>query len=255
MKLKLETASSGDFVTKGKLIPSVKDAFISFKEKDYKIRFGIQSPPTFSMIKALWGYRSLEKTSVDLQKWSSSRDFGISLTKKGDFFSFALMFGNSSSNKSEVDKEKRLYASFGITPVEALYIEIYGDYNGLFASYNQYLVHGFVSYKTTSFRIGLLYSRKGSLNDNTSNNLVSCYAVYSLKEGLDFILRYDKTMEANTKGEDISYIPFSSASPANFVLTGISYTISNKVQIMPNVKFVYYDSASVSYDLYPNLTL
>jgi len=72
VKFRFEMASPGDFTSNIKLTPAVKDAFIAFKEDFGKITFGIQSPPTFAKVEGLWGYRSLEKTPLDLQGWSSS---------------------------------------------------------------------------------------------------------------------------------------------------------------------------------------
>jgi len=108
VKFRFEMASSGDFTSNTKLTPAVKDAFIAFNEDFGKIKIGIQSTPTFAKVKGLWGYRSLEKTPLDLQKWSSSRDFGISFIGKQSIFSYTLMLGNSSSNKSETDKGEKL---------------------------------------------------------------------------------------------------------------------------------------------------
>ena len=255
VKFRFEMASSGDFNTKSKLAPAVKDAFIAFKEDFGKITFGIQSPPTFAKVEGLWGYRSLEKTPLDLQGWASSRDFGISFAGKQSILSYTLMLGNSSGNKSETDKGKRLYASVGITPIEGFYIEFYGDYNGIDASSKDYIAQGFVSYKTSPFRIGLLYSRKGTLGDTNAYNIISGYGVYSVNEGLDVILRYDKMLDGGGKGEGISYIPFATNTPSNFVLAGLSYSINKKVKVMPNIEYVFYDTTGVSSDLYPRLTL
>lgn len=99
----------------------------------------------------------------------------------------------------------------------------------------------------------MLYSKKeGNTN---KNNIILGHGVFSVQEGLDVIARYDKVFEANEKGDDISYIPFASNSPSNFVLAGISYSVKKQVKIMPNIEYVFYDSTRVYSDLYPRLTL
>ena len=91
VKFRLEMTSPNDFTSNiNKLTAAAKDAFNAFNEDFGKIKIGIQSTPTFAKVKGLWGYRSLEKTPLDLQKWSSSRDFGISFIGKQSIFSYTL---------------------------------------------------------------------------------------------------------------------------------------------------------------------
>jgi len=101
----------------------------------------------------------------------------------------------------------------------------------------------------------VLYSRKGTLGNTNANNIISGYGVFSVKEGLNVIVRYDKMLDGGGKGKDISYIPFANNALSNFVLAGISYSMKKQVKIMPNIGYVFYDSTRVYSDLYPRLTL
>ena len=257
IRLRIEMGSPGDFSTKSKLIPAVKNASISYKlTPSKKAVFGIQSPPTFEKIEHIWGYRSLEKTPLDMQKWASSRDFGISLSGKKSFFSYNIMFGNNSSNKSETDKAKKIYTSVGITPLKGVYFEFYGDYGGINSDKKKdYIMQGFASYSSSPTRIGILFSRKGDTEDTVVYNILSGFGVFAIKENIDVIIRYDRMFQANAKGEAISYIPFSNISPSSFILAGVSYSIHKNIKIMPNIEYVIYDTSSVSADVYPRLTL
>jgi hypothetical protein len=78
-RLRFETASASDFVSKSLLIPFVKDAYLSYSFSGQELKAGIMSPPSFAQLEKIWGYRILEKTPLDLQRWTTSRDFGISL--------------------------------------------------------------------------------------------------------------------------------------------------------------------------------
>jgi len=257
IRLRTEMSSPGDFSKSSKLTPTVKNASISYKATSSNmITVGIQSPPTFEKIEGIWGYRSLEKTPLDMQKWASSRDFGISLNGKQKVFSYDIMFGNNSSNKSETDKAKKLYVSLGISPREAVYVEFYGDYGGINSEKKKdYIIQGFASYKSSPFRAGVLFSRKGDTEDTVAYNLLSAFGVFPLKENIDAIIRYDRMFQANPEGEAISYIPFSNSSPFSFILAGVSYSIHKNIKIMPNIEYVRYDTPSVSADIYPRLTL
>ncbi len=257
IRLRTEMSSPGDFATKSKLIPAVKNASISYKlMSGNKITVGIQSPPTFENIEHIWGYRSLEKTPLDMQKWASSRDFGISLAGKQTAFSYNIMLGNNSSNKSETDKAKKLYASAGITPLKDVYFEFYGDYGGMNSDEKRdYIMQVFASYSSSPTRIGILFSRKGDTEDTVEYNILSGFGVFAIKENIDAVIRYDKTFEANPKAEDMSYIPFSDISPSSFILAGISCSLHKNIKIMPNIEYVMYDTSSVSADIYPRLTL
>jgi len=78
-RFKLETSSSGDFISNFLLVPFVKDAFLNYNFLGQDPQVGIISTPSGENIEPLWGYRVLEKTPCDLQMFGSSRDFGISL--------------------------------------------------------------------------------------------------------------------------------------------------------------------------------
>ncbi|MCD6277695.1 hypothetical protein J7J69_05575 [candidate division WOR-3 bacterium] len=255
IRLRLEMGSPGKFNTKSTLNPVVKDAFISFNGDAGKLTFGIQPTPTFAKVEDSWGYRSLEKTPLDLQKWSSSRDFGISFTGRRSILDYKLMIGNSSSNKSECNKGKRVYGALGVTPIDGLYIEFYGDYSGIYSSNKDYIVQGFASYRCSLFRIGMLYAVKGEIGNSQKRNILSGYGVFNTGEKLDVIVRCDRMFEANPEGEAISYIPFAQNSPSTFILVGLSYEIYKNIKIIPNVEYVIYDSSAVSPDMYPRLTL
>ena len=74
MRLRLEMASPGDFTSSSKLTPVVKDAYLSAKLGGQSLLFGIISTPTWgSTIEDFWGFRSVEKTPLDLYKMGLSR--------------------------------------------------------------------------------------------------------------------------------------------------------------------------------------
>ncbi|MCZ7612909.1 MAG: hypothetical protein M5T52_05070 [Ignavibacteriaceae bacterium] len=93
--------------------------------------FGIQPPPSFDVAEDYWGYRSLEKTIMDLRGIVSSRDFGVALKGKlnsGGTINYCLMYGNGITVDTETDRYKRSYAHIDLKPSENIDITVYGDY-------------------------------------------------------------------------------------------------------------------------------
>ncbi len=253
-RLRFEMASPGDFTKKDLLHPTVKDAYISLKQYFGSLTFGIQGTPTFNSVEKIWGYRSIEKTPLDLQKWSSSRDFGLSLKGKSNILSYFLMFGNGASNKSETDKTKNLYTSLGITPFKGLYAEVYGDYR-VGPDDKSYTMQGFLAYSGEKLRFGIQYARRGIGGETPSYSILSGFGILKLKKNTDIIIRYDKAFEANTDAEKISYIPMSSASSSNLIIMGVSFSPLKGVKIIPNLEYVFYSDSSINPDIFPRLTL
>lgn len=268
MRLRFEMNSPGDFVSKTTLTPVVKDAYLNFKGGNQNVRVGIQSPPTFDRIEDIWGYRSLEKTPLDLFKIRSSRDFGIALKgtldKQGNI-TYTLMYGNGSSNKAETNQGKVFYGRLGFQPLANLYLEIYGDYETSVNNQNSYVYQGFASYQGNWGRIGLqLSNQQVEQEDNSLEyRVVSAFAVLKAGEKIDLIGRYDHTWGDgfNEKffGQKIAYIPMGVDVQPRLIIGALSWNAAQNVWIIPNLKYVFYQADQAKEkpeeDLYANLTL
>lgn len=275
MRLRLEFNSPGDFTSASTLTPMVKDAYLSYKTGGQELMFGIMPTPTFALIENLWGYRSLEKTPLDLQKMAPSRDFGIALKGNIDAskkVSYNLMFANGASNKGETDKGKRFYGSLAFKPVDGLIIEVYGDYETQKDDKSYYVYQGFVGYGDSWGRIGAMYSRRhfkqeiaGADDVKNDYDIISAFAVVKASEKVDIIARYDRNFgdgfEQNYSGHSISYIPFADnpGAPSNLIIGAISWQAAKNVWLIPNIKYVFYGEpdagAKPSEDIYANMTL
>jgi len=264
MRLRLEMSSPGDFDEKDKMKPVVKDAWLNADiGGGQNLVFGIVSTPTWgSNVEDVWGYRSLEKTPLDLMKMGSSRDFGIGLQgdlDKNGTVSYHLLFGNGASNKSETNKGKKFYGSVAFKPAKGLLIEAYGDYETTTEDESYYVYQGFAAYQGDWGRVGLLYANRHYKEEEKEFDLgmFSGFAVISASEKMDIIARYDKMLEEPVQ-KTISYIPFSTEAPSNLIMGGISYEIAKSIWVIPNVKYVFYDEPDEGEtpgdDMYVNLT-
>jgi hypothetical protein len=259
IRFRMEFNQNGDFVTKGKITPYIKDAFFQrmFNKRD-SIIIGISAPPTYDVIEEIWGYRDIEKTALDLQKIRDSRDFGVAFKGKKDKISYHLFLGNGSGTDVELDKGKAFYAAVGYELPKNFFIQAYGDYDYKDADNSSYVMQIFLAYKGSIFRIGAHYSYSSfeAKGANYRQDIASVFAIYKINDKSDFILRYDAMLYPNPKGESISYLPFSAKADSNLVIAGISFAPHKSIKFSPNIKYIFYSDKieDVKSDLYVNLT-
>lgn len=76
-RFRLEMSNEGDFESNSDMVPIVKDAWLKYKFANQSIYLGMSATPTFALIEDTWGYRSVEKVSVDLYKMGSSKNLEL----------------------------------------------------------------------------------------------------------------------------------------------------------------------------------
>ena len=130
-RFRLESAH-GDFGSASKITPFVKHAYLEWSNlvPNHKLYLGIAETNAFKNAEELWGYRSIEKTAMDLNKISSSADMGIAL--KGDLslkvHHWLTLMNGTGYGSAEVDKYKKVGYAFWITPINSMILEGYADY-------------------------------------------------------------------------------------------------------------------------------
>ena len=130
-RFRLEASDSK--IGSGGPVPFVKDMWIDWQyTDDHSARLGVMPPPVFQLSEGVWGYRSLEKTILDLQGVNSSRDFGIRfdgpVPVHGDLVRYAVMLANGNGNRADDDKYKKGYAQISIHPSDKLVFSMGADY-------------------------------------------------------------------------------------------------------------------------------
>ena len=245
-RLRMEYASNDFTKSSSRLFPFVKDAYLKWKIKEHSLIIGISPTPTWEKIEKIWGYRSLEKTPLDLQKFGSSRDFGIAMKgyiDSGKKLNYHIMFANGEGNKSENNKQKKIMGSLGLN-LKPFYIEFYTDWKEGKGYTDIYTFQGFVSFRNEKFRTGLQYAiqkRENEPDTVLSYEIASLFFVINLNKKLSFIFRYDKTFDPNPEGERISYIPMSESAPSNLIIAGVDLKLHEYVSLIPNIEYVFYD--------------
>lgn len=258
-RLRLEMSDVGDFTTKAKMIPYVKDAYLQVKIGRQTLIAGISGSPTIGGIEGLWGYRHLEKTPLDLFKLGNSREFGIAL-KGGNSTYYHIMFANGNANSSESNKGKKFLGSFGLKPAKGLLLEVYADYEWDFKNGKSYSVlQGLAGYEGRWGRTGFLYANRHYRHGDIEKNygLFSGFVIVNASDSIDVIIRFDKLFNESIE-KTISYIPFSTEAMVNFLITAVSFQVTDNVWLIPNVKFAFYENTTIGEkpgnDIYLNIT-
>lgn len=249
VRLRTEMSSPGDFTTKSTMTPAVKDAYLQWKSGNTKVLFGVSSTPTWGVIESIWGYRSVEKTPLDLQKFGSSRDFGLAvkgkLDKDGRVY-YHAMFSNGASNKSETNKQKMIMGALGAWLSDNIVIEGYADYDGRPDHENRHTLQGFIAYKTAKARAGVQVSRQtrqmGVGAEDRDWTIWSAFAAAQVSPKTAVFARVDGNSDPNPDGAGISYIPFDTTAKPTFIVAGLDFTLSSNVHVMPNVEMVTYSA-------------
>ncbi|MBI4534669.1 MAG: hypothetical protein HY708_00225, partial [Ignavibacteriae bacterium] len=267
-----QSARSSD----GKISVLVKDAYLRWKNvfRGSDFYFGIQPTPAFGVSENVWGYRSLEKTIMDLRGAVSSRDFGVALTGKIDgagMFNYTVMVGNGAGNRPETDKYKRYYILIYIKPMTNLHVTLFGDYTdrgNISDLYNtltpqesvpngSFTTAAFVGYTEKNlFNVGVegfLQTRQNGFNDVASLSLkslnsigISAFGSVTIHQGVDLVGRFDffdPNINAKARGDR-----------RNFIIGAIAWRADKNVSFIPNVQIETYSSLPGGRSIEPSIT-
>lgn len=264
MRFRLEMNSPGDFKTSTTLIPFVKDAYLSTKIGKHTLMLGLISTPLYDNLDEYWGYRPMEKTPIDLFKFGNSREFGLGLKGALDAknkLTYTVVVGNGAGTKSETDHGKAVYGRLNFQPIPALFLELYADYTNTGNDSSVNIFQAFAGVKGNWGRSGLNFGLRNAKQAGASSDMkfISLFGVFKLCQKLEFVARFDRLLDPNPNGSKIDYIPMANNAKANVLLAGLGWALSENVKIIPNIKYVFYDTpesgSKPSSDLYAYLTL
>lgn len=265
IRMRFEMNTAGDFSSKSKMSPVIKDAYLKWKKNQHSILFGISPTPTWDVIEKFWGYRSVEKTALDLQKFGSSRDFGLSF--KGTLDSekrveYHLMVANGNSNSSENNEGKKILFALTGKFKNGVLIQGYADFDERPGETNRYTLQGFAAIQKENFRVGVQYAhqnRQVAGGNDQKLQIGSVFGAAKLSDKVWGFARIDRTFDPNPDGNKISYIPFDKTAKSNFIVAGIDFLPAKNVHLIPNIEAVLYSDndagTSPDTDVIPRFTL
>ncbi len=253
-RLRFEMNSPGDFTTTTPITPFVKDAYLNYKRSDaFSVIAGISPPPTFEVIENFWGYRSVEKTPVDLQRLQGSRDLGVGF--KGAFtggrFKYHAMYANGGNVPQENNEGQAAYLSLGWYPSSNLFFEVYGDKEDRSADEERTTYQGFVGFSGGWGRFGGQYTSQTRSQPGRADidiDLVSGFVVFKVRPTVSLLARYDNVMDPNPGASGIAYLPMVNTAESELYIVGVDWTIGPKINLIPNVEHVKYKSVTSAAD-------
>jgi len=263
MRLRFEMNSAGDFTSRSKLEPFVKDAYLRWKfSGNHSTYLGLSSTHTWQTVESHWGYRQVEKTVLDLQRLGSSRELGVAF--RGSFDSqrkvrYHFQVANGAGTGSESDAEKKVLFSLGLYPTESVVLEFYTDYDNRPLDEYRRTFQGFVGFKQDWGRLGVQYAHQTRNGDpDLELDAFSVYGVWKLSQRASLFGRYDRMLDPNPDGARISYIPFDPTAESNLFIAGVDLRVNNQFSLIPNLVIIRYDKredgTQPSTDFIPRMT-
>jgi len=250
-RFRLEANDAG-FGVGGKMSTAVKDAFMKYKKNGRSLVVGLSPTPTWSFTEVLWGYRSVAKTIIDMNKVGSSRDLGVLFETPLDAngkVKAQFMVGNGNSNKSETDNHKKGYVRLAMAPSKSFGINVYADYETRPGDQDR-----------TTFS-GLLYSQN-------SNRAFGLEAVWQNRKnavgGADSTVKGISAFGRAKTKEDfgvfgrIDYLDPSDQTPDDAVtriFAGVGIMPDPKIHIMPNIIVESSQDSAIETVITPRVTI
>jgi hypothetical protein len=193
VRFRLESESNA-YGSTSKINPFVKHAYIEWSNlvPNHKLYLGIAETNAFKNSEEYWGYRSIEKTIMDLNKISSSADMGLAL--KGDLNSnvhhWLTVMNGTGYGASEGDRFKKIGYALWLTPAKGLIVEGYADYEKQdpaepqtatamsagkdYAGSTGYMTwKAFVGYDRPRYTVGAEYFQRTNQNSGIKNAVIT----------------------------------------------------------------------------------
>jgi hypothetical protein len=275
VRFRLESEHSGT----SKINPFVKHAYLECNNliANHKLYLGIAETNAFKNSEEYWGYRSIEKTIMDLNKISSSADMGIAL--KGDLtptvHHWLTIMNGTGYGSAEVDKYKKIGYALWVTPMTGLIIEGYVDYekqdpdNTLLSSAKDFsgssgynTLKAFAGYEAPQFTLGIETFMRTNSESGIENVTVDTSGIISSDKTdikrfgysifgswitpipkVKLFARYDYYDKNNN---DDAYTKFDASTGAltgglddeeTLLIAGLDYIPRGNIHIMPNIMF------------------
>jgi len=237
------------------LRPYIKHAYLRWNNliPQGKFSFGLVNTPTFYLADEVWGYRSVEKTIMDLRRIASSADLGVTLegkfTKSG-VLNYHVLVANGAGTRAETDKNKRVYINAPVKIQKNFYLVPYFDYEGGDQGKSKNTFALFAGLQTSSLHGGVEVFQKTS-NKALKNNVdkteegFSVFGAVKAAAKVKLLARYD-VYDPNTDLAD---------DGNTFIIAGLDFAPEKNVNIIPNVKIENYQASGKDANTIGALTL
>ena len=165
-----------------RLVAFLKKAQINYKSSWGKFNFGLIGMNTYNIQEKNWGYRFIEKSTIDKNKFSGTADIGVGYSKK--FFenlNFSLLLVNGEGYKKP-QEDKYYKVALNTT---------YGEGNLL---------------KKDGYNVGIVYTTEQTASDpNTMTSIFGGFAGRGLRVGGEYDMQTKDGSESNIISMSANY--------------------------------------------------
>ena len=213
----------------------LKKAQVNYKSSFGRFNFGLIGMNTYAVQESNWGYRFIEKSAIDKNKFSSTADIGVGFSKSIiDNLNLSLQFINGEGfKKPQGDKYHKI--AFNATYGESNLIKNDGYNAGVVYTTEQTdtdpitMTSIFGGFAGMGIRIGGEYDMKtiGGVN----SNIVSVSTNYTVRDNIDVFVRYD-IYDGDTSIDN---------NGKDYLVAGIVLTCGGGISVPPNVRTTTYE--------------
>ena len=251
-RFRLEANSNGKLAG-GSLTPYVKDAYLrwTFYGRQ-QLTLGVQPSLSFDYVESVWGLRHIEKTPLDLYRWDSSRDTGVTVggpLNDASTLKYNVQFGNESGNNAETDRFKALRVSARYEANPGLTVEGMYAYFARDKDADRTTAQLFAGYRAKRARAGFQYSyqkrhaAQGTTLPDVGLDIYSGFVVADLKpQKFSVFGRVDRYADPCLDCAGIDYLPIDTSAEFTLFLAGVEYFLLPSVRFSPNVEWVSYST-------------
>jgi len=240
-----------DGTKKTQFVAYLKKAQLDWITSYGKLTFGMQGMNVFNVIEKTWGFRFLEKSAMDLNKFSSSADIGIGYSGKYHDLNYSFMYTNGCGyKKSENDKHKKISAQFvygqknlskkdGFNIGTSFSMEPY-DYENTdltISTKNKTLMAFYGGYAGNGLRIGAEFDTHTDDGTNITQQIIAGYANYKISDKINILGRVDMFDPwTESVDNDATTDTDEEKDGQTNIIAGFNYTPAKGLTITPNVR-------------------
>ena len=226
--------------TESRLNMFLKKAQIDYKTSFGKVSMGLIGTNTYGVQEKNWGYRFIEQSAIDKNKFSSTADIGIGFSRSLiDNLNMSLQVVNGEGFKQpQLDKYHKI--SLNTTYGERRLNKNDGYNTGIVYSTEATdvdptnMLSAFGGFAGMGLRIGAEYDMLTI--GSTESSIISVSANYSFMDNKDIFFRYDIYDEDTSVKEDGS----------SYIITGILLSCGNGLSVAPNMRIESFENDSDS---------
>ncbi|RKY81554.1 hypothetical protein DRQ07_03735 [candidate division KSB1 bacterium] len=222
----------------------LKNALVKWKTDAGTFIFGLQGMNVFKIQEKTWGYRFIEKSAMDREKFASSADLGIGFSRKFAEKGFinAMITNGGGYKKPETDKYKKYSVLIGYG--EQRLDKKRGFNAGVVFSYEPYkngtvyrkqLIGFLAGFSVKKIRMGAELNIMDDSAVDKQNKLLSVYAVYKITERYQIFGRADRLDDG--------------AENENYIIAGMVLVPAKSLMIAPNVRILEDGSSRNSFNV------